>query len=58
MSCREFVELFLIEWLEGDLPVRRTHECQRHLEACEHCSRYVASYRSARAAVAALRQSA
>lgn len=56
MSCREFVELFLIEWVEGDLPVRRIHQCQQHVDACAHCQRYVAGYQATRNAIAALRQ--
>lgn len=45
-SCREFLQLFLDEWLEGSLARRRRLECDRHVAGCRECARYVASYRA------------
>jgi anti-sigma factor RsiW len=45
VSCREFLLLFLDDWLAGELPPRRWRECDRHVERCRACAEYVASYR-------------
>ncbi|HEX6813596.1 MAG TPA: hypothetical protein VF384_18400 [Planctomycetota bacterium] len=46
VSCREFLDLFLDDWLAGELPARRWRDCDAHLDRCRKCSEYVASYRT------------
>lgn len=46
VSCREFLELFLEDWLEGALPARRWRQCDRHLDLCVSCAESAAGYRT------------
>ena len=45
MSCREFITLFLPDWLVFALPRRRAHECDLHVLSCRDCAAYARSYR-------------
>ena len=45
MTCREFVLLFLADWLGDELPPLRAHACDRHAQTCRDCAEYVRSYR-------------
>lgn len=44
VSCREFLELFLGDWLDGVLPVRRRDACGRHVQQCRACAVHAADY--------------
>ena len=44
LTCREVAD-FLLEYLEGDLPVHQRRAFRRHLFWCSACVAYVESYR-------------
>ena len=43
ISCEELIT-FLADYLDGELSESRRLEFERHLERCESCVRYIASY--------------
>ena len=43
MTCRELID-FLMAYLDGDLPAERRSVFDQHLEICDSCQRYLASY--------------
>ncbi|RJP34792.1 MAG: hypothetical protein C4547_10310 [Phycisphaerales bacterium] len=45
MTCQEVAE-FLLEYLEGALPVESGAEFERHLAVCPACRDYLESYQS------------
>jgi anti-sigma factor RsiW len=45
-SCQEMVEL-VTGYLEGTLPARDAKRFERHIGACENCSRYLEQMRAA-----------
>jgi anti-sigma factor RsiW len=45
MTCREFIEIFLDDWLDGGLPARRADACDRHAQTCSDCAEYVRRHR-------------
>ncbi len=44
LSCREFDE-FMIDYLEGGLPVWRRCLCWVHVKMCRECAEFVRQYR-------------
>jgi anti-sigma factor RsiW len=44
MSCRELVEL-VTAYFEGELSWRQRRRFDRHIAACEYCSRYIEQMR-------------
>lgn len=48
ITCKEF-ESFIIDYLEGDLPVLKRMVFKTHLLACGECRRYLSAYEAARA---------
>ena len=45
MTCREFIEEFLPEYLEGSLDPGLVRDLERHLEACKPCVAFLNTYR-------------
>ena len=43
MTCREAIA-FLIDYLEGDLPLAERRQFDHHLEVCEACRAYLRTY--------------
>ena len=44
MTCQELIE-FLIDYVEGSLPVEQTERFEKHLAICPDCVAYLDSYR-------------
>lgn len=44
MTCRDVVR-HLHEYLDGELPGHAAEQMDGHLHQCEHCQRFLASYR-------------
>ena len=48
MSCRDVIAI-LADFVDGVMPAALGVELQRHLQGCEPCRAYLATYRKARA---------
>ncbi len=44
LTCKEFDE-FMIDYLEGDLPVWQKTMCWLHVKLCRECAYFVKQYR-------------
>ena len=44
LTCREFDE-FMLDYLDGELPVWRKYMCWLHVRMCKECARFVQKYR-------------
>ncbi len=44
MTCKELIG-FLMDYVDGELPPNEQHRFDRHLDLCDDCTAYVASYR-------------
>lgn len=47
MICRELIEI-IDDYLDGALPPDVVAELENHLEECEQCRAYIATYRKTR----------
>lgn len=47
ITCREF-EAFIIDYLEGELPLAKRLLFKAHLAMCSECKRYLKAYQRAR----------
>ena len=45
ITCRELIE-FLHLYLDGELPLQRVAEFERHLSVCDSCVNYIATYKT------------
>lgn len=45
MTCREAIDEFLLEYVEGKLTLSERIRFNLHLAICSHCRRYLDSYR-------------
>lgn len=43
LSCKEF-DQFMIDYLEGELPMWRRYACWLHIKMCRECSHFVRQY--------------
>ncbi|HTD53471.1 MAG TPA: zf-HC2 domain-containing protein [Thermoanaerobaculia bacterium] len=48
ITCRELIE-FLHLYLDGELPLDRRAEFDRHLAVCDSCVHYIETYKTASA---------
>jgi len=48
MTCRDVIEV-LADFVDGAMPAALAAELQRHLQGCEPCRAYLATYRKMRA---------
>ena len=48
MTCRDVIEV-LADYVDGALPPDLVAELEQHLEGCEPCRAYLATYRRTRA---------
>ncbi len=48
MTCREVIEI-LADYVDGVMPAALAAELERHLEGCDPCRAYLATYRKTRA---------
>ena len=48
MTCRDVIEV-LADYVDGALSLDLVAELERHLEGCEPCRAYLATYRKTRA---------
>jgi hypothetical protein len=44
LTCKEFDE-FMIDYLEGGLPVWQKYMCWLHIKMCRECANFVSQYR-------------
>ena len=44
LTCKEFNE-FMIDYLEGGLPVRQKVMCWLHVKMCRECANFIQQYR-------------
>ncbi len=44
MTCKELIS-FLVDYVDGELPPSEQRRFDQHLELCNDCTAYVASYR-------------
>ncbi|HEY3099560.1 MAG TPA: zf-HC2 domain-containing protein [Methylomirabilota bacterium] len=52
MTCRQAIEV-LADYLDGTMPPELAADLERHLDGCEPCRAYLATYRKTRALGAA-----
>lgn len=48
MTCRDVIEV-LADFVDGAMPAALAAELERHLQGCDPCRAYLATYRKARA---------
>lgn len=46
ITCRELID-FLMDYVDGSLPLDRRQEFERHLAVCPSCIAYLEGYKSA-----------
>lgn len=46
LTCKEFDE-FMVDYLEGGLPLRQKFVCWLHVKMCRECAYFVRQYRRA-----------
>jgi anti-sigma factor RsiW len=44
LTCREFDE-FMVDYLDGELPVWQKYMCWLHVKMCKECAYFVQQYR-------------
>jgi predicted anti-sigma-YlaC factor YlaD len=44
LTCREFDE-FMVDYLDGELPVWQKYVCWLHVKMCKECAYFVQQYR-------------
>ncbi len=44
LTCKQFDE-FMIDYIEGNLPLRQKISCGLHFRMCRNCARFVEQYR-------------
>ncbi len=50
MTCREHIEQFLCDYVNGELPREQAAAFERHIACCKPCMLYLDSYRKTIAA--------
>jgi anti-sigma factor RsiW len=45
VTCRQFIDEYLPDYVDGALPAELAAELERHLEACQPCVAFLNTYR-------------